>query len=94
MNYKEEFPKRLKQRRIEKGKTQKEMAIALDIERPSYVTYETGKTYPKFENLIKIAEILEVSIDYLVGLKEKEETIKMKETKIANINNNNGTINM
>lgn len=94
MNYKEEFPKRLKEQRIAKGKTQKEMAIALDIERPSYVTYETGKTYPKFENLMKIAEILEISIDYLVGLKEKEETIKVKETKIANINNNNGTINM
>lgn len=91
MNYKKEFPKRLKQARIEKGKTQKEMAIELNIERPSYVTYETGKTYPKFENLMKIAEILEISIDYLVGLKDNK---KVNNENYNQSNNNIAIMNI
>ena len=34
--------------------------------------YETGTSFPKFENLMKIADILNVSIDYLVGLSNKK----------------------
>lgn len=67
------FSKRLKETRIKRGKSQEEMAIALDISRPSYTAYETGKSYPKFENLIKIAEELNISIDYLVDLSTKKE---------------------
>ena len=73
MNYKKEFPKRLTEIRKEAGKTQDEMAIAMDVSRPSYTMYETGVNFPKFENLIKIAEILNVSIDYLVGLSNEKK---------------------
>lgn len=72
MNYKMAFPKRLTEVRKEAGKTQDEMAIAMDIARPSYTMYETGASFPKFENLMKIADILNVSIDYLVGLSNKK----------------------
>lgn len=72
MDYKKAFPKRLTEIRKERKKTQDEMAIALDISRPAYTQYETGVNFPKFENLIKIAEILDVSIDYLVGLTNKK----------------------
>ena len=82
MNYKEIFPKRLKEVRIAKGKNQNEMAIALDIARPSYANFERGKTYPKFENLIKIAEELEISIDYLVGIRDDKNIIKKTENYI------------
>lgn len=72
MDYKKAFPKRLTEVRKEAGKTQDEMAILMDVSRPSYTQYETGVNFPKFENLMKIAEILNVSIDYLVGLSNKK----------------------
>lgn len=70
MDYRKAFPKRLTQVRKEAGKTQDEMAILMDISRPSYTMYETGASYPKFENLMIIADILNISIDYLVGLSD------------------------
>lgn len=72
MDYKTAFPKRLTEIRKERGKTQDEMAILIDISRPSYTSYEIGKSYPKFENLMKISEILDISIDYLVGISNKK----------------------
>ena len=73
MDYKKAFPKRLTEVRKEAEKTQDEMAILIDISRPSYTAYETGAGFPKFENLMKIAEILDVSIDYLVGRSNKKK---------------------
>lgn len=72
MDYRTAFPKRLTEVRKEQKKTQDEMAVLMDISRPSYTQYETGVSFPKFENLMKIAEILNVSIDYLVGLSNKK----------------------
>lgn len=87
MNYKETFPARLKEAREQKGITQKEMAIALNIARPSYVNYERGKTYPTFENLMKISEELNISIDYLCGINDYSRIIK------NNVEYNFGTVN-
>ncbi len=72
MDYKKAFPKRLTEVRKEAELTQDQMAVAIDISRPSYTQYETGVCFPKFENLIKIAQTLNVSIDYLVGLSNKK----------------------
>ena len=96
MNYKEIFAQRLKEERIAKGKTMKEMAIALDIARESYLAYEAGKTTPKFENLMKIHEELNISIDYLVGIKDTKETKEKTEIHNNTINNNGKihTVNM
>lgn len=72
MDYKKAFPKRLTEARKENNKTQDEMAIILDISRPAYTQYETGVNFPKFEKLVKLAETLNVSIDYLAGLSNKK----------------------
>jgi transcriptional regulator with XRE-family HTH domain len=93
MDYKNIFPKRLKETRISRGKSQEQMAIALNISRPSYTTYETGKSYPKFENLMKIAEELNISIDYLVGLSETA-TNPSTTYNINQHNNKNAVINI
>lgn len=76
MDYKKAFPKRLTEVRKERKKTQDEMAIILDISRPAYTQYETGVNFPKLENLVKISETLEISIDYLVGLSNKKKIEK------------------
>ena len=46
------------------------MAEKLNISQPSYVRYENGTAEPSLENLSKIGDILDVSIDYLLGKQE------------------------
>ncbi|MFV0351920.1 MAG: helix-turn-helix domain-containing protein [Oscillospiraceae bacterium] len=40
--------------------------LFLNIDRTSYVKYETGKNYPAIDTLMKLAEYFDVSIDYLL----------------------------
>lgn len=58
---------RLKERRLEKGFTQKEIAAKLNLTQQTYSDYETGRTDPDIETLILIGDILETTIDYLLG---------------------------
>ena len=43
------------------------MAKLLNITQPSYIRYENGTSEPSQENLIKIADLFDVSLDYLLG---------------------------
>ena len=61
------FPNRLKELRKSRGITQKAMAEHLGIQETSYQHYEYGKREPNHENTMKIANILNVSVDYLLG---------------------------
>ena len=58
---------RLKQCRAEKGFTQREVAIYCDITEKTYQNYELMTREPKLEVLIKIADVFDVSLDYLAG---------------------------
>jgi len=46
------------------------MATMLGIKQPSYIRYENGTSEPKLETLVKIADIFDVSVDYLLGRKD------------------------
>lgn len=59
--------KRLKETRLECEYTQKEMATFLNITQQTYSDYETGRTNPDIDTLLKIADRLSVTIDYLLG---------------------------
>ena len=48
------------------GFTQKQVADALNIERSTYTYYETGKTHPDLNAIVKIAKIYSVTLDYLL----------------------------
>jgi len=61
------FNKRLCEQRTLNGYTQKQMADFLGIAQPSYIRYENGTAEPTLENLVKLADIFEVSVDYLLG---------------------------
>ena len=67
----ETFSERLKTERKAKGLSQKIMALKLDISYGAYKNYELIGTKngrePPFEIVRKIADILDVSIDYLFG---------------------------
>ena len=70
------FPKRLKELRLEKGETQKELAKCLEIGRTTVSEYESGKIVPKQEGLLKIANHFNVSVDYLTGVSNERATRK------------------
>ena len=59
--------KRLKECRKEKGYTQMQVAIFCDITEKTYQNYKLMTREPKLEILSKIADLYNVSIDYLVG---------------------------
>ncbi len=61
------FGKRLRKMRNQRGFTQQRMADLLSIALITYQKYEQGVRSPSFECLINIADILDVSIDYLMG---------------------------
>lgn len=61
------FNSRLREMRIKRHYTQQRLADALDIALRSYQCYETGTRAPRFDLLVKIADILDVSTDYLLG---------------------------
>jgi len=62
------FTSRLRELRIEKGLTQKEVAAALEISVSCYGGYEQGYREPDLKTLIKICKMFEISSDYLLGL--------------------------
>ena len=64
------FPKRLNAIRKRKGFTALQMANMLNIVIRSYRSYESGDRCPSLDVLVKIADILDVSIDYLLGRDE------------------------
>ncbi len=61
------FQERVKEQRLLYGFTQREMAEKLGISQPSYIRYENGSAEPSQENLVKIAQLFDVSVDYLLG---------------------------
>ena len=69
MNNTNVFPERLKEMRQKSGLTQQEVADLININRGSYSNWENGKREPNFDNLIKLAELLNVSVDKLLGVK-------------------------
>lgn len=64
------FGGRLNQARKEYKKTAQDMADMLGIGLRSYRAYESGDREPYFETLVKIADYLDVSTDYLLGRDE------------------------
>lgn len=60
------FPDRLNSTRKSKGITAQQMADYLGIHIRAYRKYESGDTSPHILTLVKIADILNVSTDYLL----------------------------
>ncbi|MBQ8615494.1 MAG: helix-turn-helix transcriptional regulator [Clostridia bacterium] len=58
---------RLKEIRNIKGISQKELGDKLGVARNTISGYENGVAEPNIENIIKLADILEVSVDTLLG---------------------------
>ena len=59
--------RRIRDLREDSDKKQTELAKYLNIDQSTYSDYETGKINVPLEQLIKIADFYNVSLDYLVG---------------------------
>ena len=64
---KEVLAQRLKECRKQRGLTQMQVAVYCDITEKAYQNYELMTREPKLEILARIADLYEVSLDYLVG---------------------------
>ncbi len=59
---------KLKQLRLEKNLTQKQLATRLGVAISAVSSYESDTRCPTFDTLINYAHIFHVSTDYLLGL--------------------------
>ena len=57
---------KIKELRNESGYTQKEISEKLNITERQYINIESGKSKPSLDTIIKIANIYNISIDYIV----------------------------
>ncbi|MBQ4073545.1 MAG: helix-turn-helix transcriptional regulator [Clostridia bacterium] len=62
--------KNLKQLRLEKHLSQKDISNALNIAVSTYANWEQGRRDPSLDDLVKITNYLEVSSDFLLGIDE------------------------
>lgn len=67
------FKDKLKKFRTESGTTQEELAQKLYVSRTLISKWENGVIYPSASNMQKLAEIMNVDINYLLS----EEEVKM-----------------
>jgi len=49
------------------GMTQEQLADELHVSRMSVIRWEKGNAYPSIATLLKLSEMFEVSVDYLLG---------------------------
>lgn len=66
----EHFQKALVEQRKLNNLTQRQVANALKISQPSYIRYEKGQAEPSLESLVKLADLFDVSVDFLLGRKD------------------------
>lgn len=78
------FNTRLKELRLSKGLSQKELADKLNVGRTTVCEYERGKIVPKQEGLLELASFFNVSIDYLTGVSNDPTPQKQNTSDISN----------
>lgn len=86
------FKENLKEFRRQHGYSAVQMASILNIPYSTYVAYENQKREPRYSMLIKIADLLNVSLDDLLGRrnnilgKNKEHLLKIRNLIMLEVN--------
>ena len=68
-----DFPARLREVRKQRKMTQEQLGKRVDVTKVSISCYENGSRMPDVETLEKIADALDVSVDYLLGRTDETE---------------------
>ena len=58
---------KIRELRVERAMSQQDLANLLYVDRTTLAGYESGKREPSLHILIQIADIFDVSVDYLLG---------------------------
>lgn len=61
---------RIKELRLEKGMTQAQLGAAIGVSQKAVDYWERSVNEPKASYIFKLAQIFDVSSDYLIGLKD------------------------
>jgi transcriptional regulator with XRE-family HTH domain len=61
------FPQRLQDLRDKRGLSQEELAKRAHLQGTAVSHFETGTRKPSFDNLRRLADALETTVDYLMG---------------------------
>lgn len=69
------FHKRIKEERELNKLTQKELAEKIDVTPATIGLYEQGRRTPDYNILVNIANILDVSTDYLLGRTDSKKEV-------------------
>ncbi|MDB6375251.1 helix-turn-helix domain-containing protein [Photorhabdus bodei] len=72
------FSERLKMLREARGLTQSRLAEMIEVLPRVYNRWERGHIVPQLESLIKLADVLQVSLDELVGRRETSKDVKIR----------------
>ncbi|HID0882456.1 TPA: helix-turn-helix domain-containing protein [Clostridium botulinum] len=75
------FGDRLKELREEKQLTQEELGKFLNVSRQTISGYEAGAIEPSISNLVKLANIFNVSLDYLLCRTKERYNLNLKDKK-------------
>ncbi len=65
-----DFGKKLQDLRKENGMTQRELGDRLGYSNQTVSFWESGRREPDLDALVAIAKFFDVSVDYLLGVKE------------------------
>lgn len=76
----------IKRYRKEKGYSQEEMAVKLHVVRQTVSKWENGRSVPDAEVLIRMAEILDVSVHDLLGIEMEQDGVKDLTSELERIN--------
>ena len=80
---------RIKEARIAAGFSQKYVALALGVAAPSVSYWESGRNTPTAENYKALSDLLNVSVDYLLGndVQQKTEEIIKEPANLGELDN-------
>ncbi|EBX8168041.1 XRE family transcriptional regulator [Salmonella enterica subsp. enterica serovar Glostrup] len=76
------FSERLKALREARGLTQTRLAEMIDVQPRAYNRWERGHISPQLETLLKLADVLQVSLDELVGRVEASKDVKIRNAEL------------
>lgn len=81
MRYEKLPYERIRNLRIDRNFTQKEIAKILNIKQNTYSQYEIGVLNYPIETLIKLAIFYDTSVDYLLGLTDNPTPYERSKSK-------------
>ena len=75
--------KKIRELRVENSLTQKELALKIHVAANTLCQFENGKANPSYDVLLAIANLFEVSTDYLLGRSDDFGNITIQKEKSA-----------